>query len=168
MPTIAEQESALLRAGPATSVDVPSQILMSLPRTAEKYYSSIATLTTAASPVTLFTVTGLVLAKVVAEGSALTSVSNTGTLAVGVTGATTALLGTTTINTTNFPTAGAVWAGDTSPTVLAEVVSAAALTGALLNSNIILTIATNNMSTGSLRFCCIWQPISANGAVVAA
>jgi hypothetical protein len=133
----------------------------------ENYYSDISGLTTAASPVTLFTVTGLVECKIVGVGGALTSASNTGTLAVGVTGATTLGLGTTTIDTTNFPTGGAIWI-DTSPTLLGEAIVATNLTGFLTNSNIILTIATNNMLTGALRFLCAWRPWSSDGSVVSA
>lgn len=169
MPTPAEQESTLLRAGPLFPAQIPTQALLSMPRVCEKYIPAVSVLTTAASPVTLFNVSGLVIVKVVAtsDGSAVTSTSDTGTLAVGISGATTLLLGTTTINTTNFPSGGAIQI-DTSPTVHGEVLVAANLTGALIDSNIILTIATNSMLLGSLRYVCLWQPMSANSSVTPA
>lgn len=163
-----EIESQALKAG-AFSNRMPDKRARFQWQVEENYYSDISVLTTAASPVTLFTVTGLVEAKVVGvSGSALASTGNTGTLAIGVTGATTGLLGTTTIDGTNFPAANTVWSGDTSPTLLGEAMSSASLNGFLTASNIILTIATNNMTTGSIRFCCIWRPVSYDGSVVSA
>lgn len=165
----AELESQRLKSGPGVDARQPWNVFAANYRMTENYYSDISVLTTAASPVTLFVVTGLVEVKLVgtSEGTALTSTSDTGTLAVGITGATTLFLGTTTINQTNFPSGGAIWV-DTSPTVHGEALVSANLTGALIDSNIILTIATNNMLTGSLRFCCMWRPWSSNGAVVSA
>lgn len=163
----AELESQRLKLGPGIDTRMPWNVFAASYRMTENYYSDISVLTTAASPVTLFTVTGLVEAKIVGVGSALTSTSDTGTLAVGVTGATTLFLGTTTIDQTNFPTGGAVWI-DTSPTLHGEALVSANLTGALIDSNVILTIATNSMLTGSLRFCCMWRPWSSDGALVSA
>lgn len=165
----AEAESQRIRNGPGIDVKLPWNMFTSEWRLAEKKYDSttITGLTTTASPVTAFTVTGLVEVSVVgwSEGTALTSTSDTGTLAVGVTGATTLLLGTTTINTTNFPTGGAIWV-DTSPTLHGEAIVSANLTGALIDSNIIITIGTNNMLTGTLYLECMWRPRSFNGSVV--
>ena len=135
----------------------------------ENYYdnTAIAGLTTGASPVTLFNVTGVVEVKLVGMGNTITSTSNTGTLAVGFTGLTTLLLGTTTADTTNFPAGNNVWI-DTSATAVAEAMVASNLVGVLCTSNIILTIATNSMLTGTLRFMCAWKPWSSDGSVVSA
>jgi hypothetical protein len=124
--------------------------------------------TTGHSPITLFTVTGLVMVRVFGKVGAvqLTSTGGTGTAAIGVAGATGALIAATTANgTTNF-VAGAVWV-DTTPAVLAEAMP---LNGGwfLCNSNIILTIATNSFTAGDPTLYCQYIPVSTDGAVVAA
>lgn len=145
-------------------------ILAKLPRFATKVISAAATsFTTAASPVTLFTVTGPVLARVFATiETGLTSTSSTGTIAIGVTGNTGAFIAATTADGTNFPT-GSVWAGDTSPTVKAEVFSGAALNWAPVNNtNIIATIATNSMTAGAMTFYCQYILLSTTSTVTPA
>jgi hypothetical protein len=160
----------MIKAGPAAVGGLPAAVLAATPRLVEKSIPDVSVLTTTASPVTLFTVTGVVIAKVVGvSGAALASTSSTGTLAVGVSGATAVHLAAATINGTNFPAANTVWTGDASPTVLAEVMSAGPLTGVLQGPTpIIATIATNNLTTGSIKFYCIYTPVSSDGAVVAA
>lgn len=126
--------------------------------------------TTALSPVTLFNVTGDVLAKVFATvQTGLASTSSTGTLAIGVTGATGAFLAAATMNGTNFPT-GAAWAGDTSPTLKAEVLSGSSLNYVLVagGADIIATIATNSATAGAITFYCQYLPLSPDAAVIAA
>ncbi len=124
--------------------------------------------TTGHSPITLFTVTGSVLARVVGVVGAtpLTSTAGTGTAAIGVAGATGALIAATTANGTSNFVAGAVWV-DTTPTVLAEAMP---LNGGwfLVNSNIILTIATNSFTAGAITLYCQYIPLSTTGLVVAA
>src|SRR3954471_10900154 len=70
--------------------------------------------TTANTGLTLFTVTGAVLARVYGVASTLiTSTAGTGTLAVGITASTGAFLAATTANgTTNF-IANSIWVGTT-------------------------------------------------------
>lgn len=141
-----------------------------LPRIATEAIAAAGTsLTTGLSPVTLFTVTGLVLARVwgLVGATPLASTSNNGTLAVGVTGNTAAFIAATTMDGTNF-TAGSVWAGDTSPTVKAEALTTGALNGVLCASNIIMTVATNSATAGILNMYCEWRPVSAGASVVAA
>jgi hypothetical protein len=145
-------------------------ILKRMPRVVSKAITDATTLTTGASPVTLFNVTGDVMARVYATvQTGLTSTSNNGTLAVGVTGNTGAFLAATTMDGTNFPT-GAVWAGDTSPTVKAEVLSAAALNRCPIagGADIIATVATNSATAGAITFYCEWFPLSPDGDVQAA
>lgn len=123
--------------------------------------------TTANSGLTLFTVTGAVKCAVYGVVSTLlTSTLNTGTLAVGIAGATTLFLGTTTANgSTNF-ILNSIWE-DTSPTVLAKAIAGIPLTLAYtVTSNIILTIATNNMTAGGMTLYCDWIPVSAGATVV--
>lgn len=141
-----------------------------LPRVTPKAIAAAGTtLVTGSSPVTLFTVTGVVLARVwAAITTGLTSTGTNGTLAVGVSGNTGALIAATTADGTNFPT-GSIWAGDTSPTVKGEALSSGGLNGVLINaSDIIVTIATNSMTAGVLTFYCEWRPVSSGASVVAA
>jgi len=169
MPTLAEQESAALRGFPSIPAEIPAARLMALPQIVSKAIPAVSVLTTAASPYSLFTVVGTVLAQVYAiSGAALASTSSTGTLAVGISGNTACYLAQSTINGTNFPAANTVWAGDSSPTLLGEVLTAGALTGVLQGPTpIIATIATNSLTTGSITFYCFYHPISPDGAVLA-
>jgi hypothetical protein len=74
-----------------------------------------------------------------------------------------------TANGTNFPT-NSVWAGDTSPTLLGEILSAGALDWVLIGNgeDIIATIATNNMTAGASTFYCEYIPLDSSSTVVAA
>lgn len=134
--------------------------------------SGAPTWTTGNSPITVFTVTGDVMVRVWGTGNSLTSTGATGTLAVGVAGLTTLLLGTTTINGTNFPVAdvatGDVWV-DTSPTAVAEAMVANNLVWVTIagGADIIVTVATNSMTGGSIALYCEWIPLSAGATVVA-
>ena len=121
--------------------------------------------TTANSPITLWTVTGTILARVygVVGATAFTSTAGTGTLAIGVAGATGAFIAATTANvTTNF-VANAAWI-DTTPAVTAELMASAAWV--LCTGNIILTIATNNMTAGAVVLNLDWIPVTAGATVV--
>lgn len=141
-----------------------------LPRVAIKTISNTAiTLTTGASPVTAFTVTGDVLCRVFGTVQTLvTSTLNNGTLAVGVTGLTTLFLGTSTMDGTQFGT-GFVWI-DTSPGAIAELFVAANLVNVLVanGADILITIATNSSSAGALTLYCEYIPLSVGASVVAA
>lgn len=124
--------------------------------------------TTANSPITAFTVTGLVGARVYGWVGAtqLTSTGGTGTLALGTTGSVGGFIAATTVNgTTNF-IANAVWT-DTSPTSYNDGFGTASGFH-LLSDDVIITIATNNMTAGAITLYCDWYPISADGNVVAA
>lgn len=120
--------------------------------------------TTGNSPLTLFTVTGLVLCQVVgAITTGFTSTGATGTVAVGVTGNTAVLLPQTTADGSNFPT-GAAWV-DSSPTVKAESLQDATAAVLVYNTNIIGTIATNSMTAGGVILVCRWVPMSLGASV---
>lgn len=124
--------------------------------------------TQAHSPITAYTVTGSVLARVfgVVGATQLTSTGGTGTAAIGVAGATGAFLAATTINgTTNF-VANAAWV-DTTPTLTAEALANSS-GWVLCTGNIIITIATNDATAGAITLYCQYIPVSSNGAVVAA
>lgn len=138
-----------------------------LPRIATKQFATVGSqLTTGLSPVTIFTILGKIKAKIWGFiDTAITSTGGTGTLAVGVTGNTAAFIAATTADGTNFPT-GSVWAGDTSPTVKAEVFSATALNGAPVNNtNAIMTIATNSMTAGDMTMVAEWLPMNSSASL---
>lgn len=121
--------------------------------------------TTANSPITLWTVTGTVLCRVygVVGATQFTSTVGTGTLAVGVAGNTGVFMAATTANgTTNF-VANAEWM-DTAPTVTAKLQAQAQWV--VCTGNIILTVATNNMTAGSVVMYCDWIPVTAGATVV--
>lgn len=151
-----------------TSVQNEADILAGLPRFVSKVITDASVLTTGASPVTLFNVDGDVLARVFATvQTLLVSTSNNGTLAIGVTGNTGSFLAATTVDGTNFPT-GAVWAGDTSPTVKSEVFSACALNWAPIagGADILATIATNSLTAGAITFYCQYIPLTNASRVI--
>lgn len=122
--------------------------------------------TTANSPITIFTVTGTVLINCGGVVTTpLTSTGSTGTLALGVTGTTTTPISTTTVDGTKLHTAGFVW-GDT--TASSRIVAMPGTSGWYLvsGSNIILTVATNNMTAGGMDIYAIWFPLSSGANVV--
>jgi hypothetical protein len=125
--------------------------------------------TTANSPITLFTVTGSVLCRVYGDVTTLvSSTAGTGTLAVGITGTTGLYLAATTANGTTNLILNSVWL-DNAPTVLAKALAAINSQGGWVltrNANIILTIATNNMTAGGVNMYCDWIPVSAGASVV--
>lgn len=125
--------------------------------------------TTANSPITLWTVTGVVAARVfgVVGATALTSTLNTGTLSVGIVSSVQLFLPTTTVDGVGGTFAiSNIWQ-DATPTLLGEVLAATPLAWATVSGTpIILTIATNNMTAGAMTLYCQWVPISAGATVV--
>ena len=124
--------------------------------------------TTANSPITIFTVTGAVLCTFYAYSTAaMTSTGATGTISLGYTGQTAAFLGVTTINATNFPTAGGEAWVSTDGSLKAKLLASTDTRNILVGStNVLLTIATNNMTAGGMVIVCEWTPISAGATVV--
>jgi hypothetical protein len=116
----------------------------------------------------LFTVTGLVYAKLVAVcTTSLTG--DTATIEVGVTGATAIFMPTETATQID---AGQIWlndAGNATYAIVGEEGAAADnLPEYLLNGNdIILTVKTANVTAGVLDFYCLWKPVSDDANVVA-
>jgi len=116
----------------------------------------------------IFTVTGLVYAKVVAVCTTLLT-GDTATIEVGITGATAIFMPTETATQID---AGQIWlndAGNTTYAIVGEEQAAADnMPEYLLNGNdIILTVKTANVTAGVLDFYCLWKPVSDDGAVVA-
>lgn len=124
---------------------------------------------TTSSPLTLFTVTGTVLARVfgVVGATAFTSTNDDGTLAIGIVAATGLFIPATTVNNAGGTLAiGNIWQ-DATPTLKGEVLAATPLAWAtVVNTPIILTIATNSMTAGAITLYCQWVPLSAGATVV--
>jgi len=116
-----------------------------------------------ANPVTLFTVTGDVMVGIVAMcKSTVVSATNSGTTAVGVSGDASALLAVTTTLNSQVNNSGTYYTGwDTAP----ELIGNQPLEG---GQDIILTVATENISEGSMLFYAMWRPLSTGATIVAA
>jgi hypothetical protein len=116
----------------------------------------------------IFTVTGLVFAKLVAVCTTNLT-GDTATIEVGITGATAIFMPTETATQID---AGQIWlndAGNATYAIVGEEQAAADnMPEYLLNGNdIILTVKTANVTAGVLDFYCLWRPVSDDGAVVA-
>lgn len=118
----------------------------------------------------IFTVTGLVFAKLIAvcpTGYDLTGAN--GTLSVGISGGTTIFMP---VETATQIDGGQLWcndAGNGTSIIIGEEGTAAGNLPeyALCGTDIILTVATANVTGGQLDFYCIWRPISSDGNLVA-
>lgn len=120
--------------------------------------------TTANSPQTIFTVTGTVLVTCVGSVTTpLTSTSSTGTIALGTTSGTGTIIAATTVNGTKLHTTGFVWADTTASSSVAALPATSGWF--VCTGNIILTIATNNITAGGLNIYAIWFPLSAGASV---
>lgn len=110
---------------------------------------------------TIFTITGLVIAGFVSEcGTDLAS--TTGTIELGVSGNTAGIFAQTTASTID---ANEVWI-DTSPANVENY--AMNSIRKLITVNVIETIATADITGGTLTYYCLWNPVSSDGNVVAA
>lgn len=121
-------------------------------------YSALTTGATGAT--TLFTVTGLVAVRVfaVVSGADLTG---SGTLEVGISGNTAALLAQTTGTALDV---GEIWI-DSGPATVELLPGYSVLKP---DANIIQTIGTDTITAGTLTYYCFWVPLSDDGNVVAA
>jgi hypothetical protein len=116
----------------------------------------------AGSPVPLYTVTGSVWVLVVGYCTADLTVSDGATIEVGISGVTAALIAQTTASLIDN---GEIWF-DNSPAAIEPQTS---LGGAFVagGADIIGTVATANVTGGTLNFACFWTPLSTDGNVVA-
>tara|TARA_Y100000310_G_scaffold343775_1_gene452961 strand:+ start:3119 stop:3580 length:462 start_codon:yes stop_codon:yes gene_type:complete len=106
---------------------------------------------------TVFTVTGDVLVSV--WGQCKTNIVGAGTIEVGITGNTAAIIAQI-ADATNLD-AGENWVDATPETV-------SALPGTFILNNgadIILTIGTADLTAGVVDFYCVWRPLSSDGEV---
>lgn len=113
------------------------------------------------NPATLFTVTGTVLMKLFATCE-VDLAGATATVSVGVTGGTATLIPLTIATDID---ANEIW-HDATPDARVELSSVA--TEKIVNSNVIQTVGTANITAGRVKYHCIWKPISRDGNVVAA
>lgn len=111
--------------------------------------------------ITLFTVTGevLILALVPWCSEDLTSAGG-GTLALGITGNTTLFIGATTATAIDN---GEFWTS-TTPTANG-VLLPSTLQTVVITDNIIATVATADITDGTIRFDCLWFPLSSDGLI---
>lgn len=118
----------------------------------------------ATGAVPLFTLTGkVIIDRIVAVGSVDLVSAGGGTLALGVTGATTLLIAAT---TGTLITAGKLWLTNT-PNANGLALPAALL-GIPIAQNIIGTVATANITAGAIVLDVWYTPITDDGALVAA
>jgi hypothetical protein len=125
---------------------------------------------TADSPKTMFTVTGqvLIIGVVGITKVAVTSTGGTGTLALGTTDQTGFLIPATTADATNFGSVGDVWV-DATPTDNVDVVARSGAGIVVGNgADLVLTIATNNMTAGDIDLHVWYIPLSSDGLITAA
>ena len=113
----------------------------------------------AVGTVLVYTVTGRVFIRFIVAVSNAALTGATATIALGSAGNPTGLIFTTTatdVSATN------VWWSDTSPETGLTVVGVPAL-GACASQNIIITVATADVTGGGLIFECLYTPLSDDG-----
>ena len=123
-----------------------------------KAITYVGATTGAVGATTLFTVTGVVMVRIfgIVSGADLTG---SGTLEVGISGNTAALIAQTTGTALDV---GEIWV-DTGPATVEALPSAQ-----IVKNDIIQTIGTDTITAGTITNYCLWYPISSDGNVVAA
>ncbi len=125
---------------------------------ASKAITYSALTTGAVGLTTLFTVTGTVAVRVFAVASG-TDLTGSGTLEVGISGNTAAVIAQTAATAIDV---GEIWL-DTTPATVEALPSILIVAG-----DIIQTIGTNTVTAGTLTYYCLWTPITSDGNIVAA
>ena len=115
-------------------------------------------------PYTLFTVTGDVLVGIFGVCTVDLVSAGGGTLEVGVTGNTAALIPQTTATAID---ANEIWL-DSTPAVGADVSDALTFSYVVNGLDIIETVGTADVTAGNVYYVCLWRPISHNASVVSA
>ncbi len=113
------------------------------------------------NPATLFYVTGVVRMRILARCT-VNLAGASATLAVGTALSATGLITTTTATDID---ANELW-HDATPD--ASVEATTVLVEKVVAQNVIQTVATANITAGSITYTCIWYPLSENASVVAA
>jgi len=133
-----------------------------------QYVEKLVTFTGAAGlgdqgAVPIFDVTGVVIIDRLVPVCEEDLAGGSATLALGVTGATTALIAATTATDIDN---GEYWMTNT-PGATALAVPAG-LKDIAVAADIIGTVGTADVTAGAIRFCCWFTPVSSDGALVAA
>ena len=133
-----------------------------------QYVEKLVTFTGAAGlgdqgAVPIFDVAGVVIIDRIVPVCEADLVGASATLALGVTGATTLLIGATTATDIDD---GDYWIS-TAPASLGLAIPAA-LKEVAIAADVIGTVATADVTAGAIRFCCWYTPVSSDGALVAA
>lgn len=116
----------------------------------------------ALDPFTIFTVTGIVAARVFGVCTTDLVSAGGGTLEVGATKDVNGLIVQTTATTL---TIGEIW-HDASPDNSIELLTVAAEN--ILTQSVIGTVGTGDITAGVIKFICLWKPLSGDGNVKAA
>lgn len=124
-----------------------------------KAITYVAGTTGATGATTLFTVTGVVAVRVFAVASG-TDLTGSGTLEVGISGNTAALLAQVAATALDV---GEIWT-DNAPSTVEALPALQILSG----TNIIQTIATDTVTAGTLTYYCAWFPLSQSASVTPA
>lgn len=114
-------------------------------------------------PFTIFSVTGTVKVKLYAICTTVLAGASA-TLEVGVTGATASLIAQSTATDID---ANEIW-HDATPDSPVELDTVAAEKIIANSLDVIGTVATANITSGVIKFVCLWKPISKDGLVEAA
>jgi hypothetical protein len=142
----------------AYQIDANRNPIINLGLTETKEITYAAATTGATGATNLFKVTGLVNVRLMAVCS--TSLAGSGTIEAGISGATASLIAQTTGADIDEDE---IWL-DATPATYETYPS-----GILLNgSDIIQTIATDTLTAGTLKYYCVWSPVSTDGNVSAA
>lgn len=113
------------------------------------------------NPATLFTVTGTVFAKVIAVVETDLAGASA-TVAVGTAKGTTSIIAQSTATDLDV---NEIW-HDATPDNSVEATTVAP--ERIINQDIIQTVGTANITSGAIRYICLWRPLSMNATVVPA
>lgn len=117
------------------------------------------------NPADVFTVTGTVLVRITAVCTTLLGDGGgTGTVELGISGTIAGIIAQTTAVDIN---AGEIW-HDATPDSSLEAVGTMRDYIVANGADIILTCATEDITSGVIEFYCFWTPLSADGLVVKA
>lgn len=115
-------------------------------------------------PFTLFTVTGDVLVRIFGVCTTDLVSAGGGTLSVGVTGNTAALIASTTATDID---ASEIW-NDSTPAAGTDTLANVTGPHVIVNGlDIIESVGTADITAGNIYYVCLWRPLSRDGNVVA-
>jgi hypothetical protein len=117
--------------------------------------------TGAQGAVPIFVITGAVMVEKIAGVGVVNLAGASATIALGVTGSTSLFIGATTA--TNL-TAGKTWQSTTPNST--GLAAPTALQNILIAADIIGTVATADVTGGSITFWVVYRPVTANGALM--